>query len=63
MTQEIATSSSGVLFSAAAKPMDNWEEKDYESEIQKLESEAEERIEAKIAEMMSKVAATGEATP
>ena len=38
---------------------EGWEEKDYESEIEKLEKEAEDRLEAKIAEMMSKVEVTG----
>ena len=38
---------------------EKWEEKDYESEITKLEAEAEERLDAKIAEMMSKVESVG----
>ncbi|KAL7578792.1 hypothetical protein ACA910_016015 [Epithemia clementina (nom. ined.)] len=41
------------------KEGEGWEEKDYVAEIEKLEAEAEERLEAKIAEMMSKVDATG----
>ena len=36
-----------------------WDEKDYEAELQKLEKEAEERLDAKIAEMMSKIETTG----
>eukprot|EP00522_Entomoneis_paludosa_P018964 CAMPEP_0172446686 /NCGR_PEP_ID=MMETSP1065-20121228/6240_1 /TAXON_ID=265537 /ORGANISM="Amphiprora paludosa, Strain CCMP125" /LENGTH=79 /DNA_ID=CAMNT_0013197875 /DNA_START=51 /DNA_END=290 /DNA_ORIENTATION=+ len=38
---------------------EKWEEKNYETEIQKLEAEAEERLDAKIAEMMSKVDTVG----
>mmetsp|Transcript_21909 Transcript_21909/g.60921 ORF Transcript_21909/g.60921 Transcript_21909/m.60921 type:complete len:82 (+) Transcript_21909:82-327(+) len=38
---------------------EKWEEKNYETEIQKLEAEAEERLDAKIAEMMSKVETVG----
>jgi hypothetical protein len=45
---------------AWAPPADaKWEEKDFEGEIKKLEKEAEERLEAKIAEMMSKIDNTG----
>jgi hypothetical protein len=36
-----------------------WEEKNYEVELKKLEQEAEERLDAKIAEMMSKIETTG----
>ena len=36
-----------------------WEEKDFESDLKKLEKEAEERLDAKISEMMSKVESTG----
>lgn len=43
-----------------APPADaKWEEKDYESELKKLEAEAEERLDAKVAEMMSKIETTG----
>ena len=38
---------------------EKWEEKDFEKEISKLEKEAEERMEAKISEMMSKIETTG----
>ena len=38
---------------------EKWEEKDYEAEIAKMEKEAEERLDAKIAEMMAKVETTG----
>jgi hypothetical protein len=36
-----------------------WEEKDYEGEIKKLEKEAEERFDAKVAELVSKLEVTG----
>lgn len=36
-----------------------WEEKDYEAELSKLEKEAEDRLDAKIAELMTKVETTG----
>lgn len=36
-----------------------WEEKDFESELKKLEKEAEERLDAKIADMMAKIETTG----
>ena len=36
-----------------------WEQKDYESELKKLEKEAEDRLDAKIADMMSKIETTG----
>lgn len=36
-----------------------WEDKDYEGEIKKLEKEAEDRLEAKIAEMAAKLETTG----
>jgi hypothetical protein len=36
-----------------------WEDKDFASELQKLEKEAEERLEAKAAELMSKIESTG----
>lgn len=46
--------------SAEWAPSDGkWEEKDYESELKKLEKEAEERLDAKIAEMMAKIETTG----
>jgi hypothetical protein len=45
---------------AWAPPADaKWEEKNFEGEIQKLEQEASERMDAKIAEMMSKIDKTG----
>ena len=34
-------------------------DKDYEKELAKLEKEAEERLDAKIAEMMAKIETTG----
>lgn len=44
-----------------APPADaKWEEKDFEGEIQKLEQEADDRMDAKIAEMMSKIDNTGQ---
>lgn len=47
--------------SAEWKPADGkWEEKDFEGEIKKLEKEAEERLDAKIKELMSKVETTGQ---
>jgi hypothetical protein len=43
-----------------APPADGkWEDKDYESELKKLEKEAEERLDAKISEMMAKIETTG----
>lgn len=36
-----------------------WEEKDYSTELVKLEKEAEQRLDAKIAEMMGKIDTTG----
>ena len=49
-----------VALSAEWAPADGkWEEKDYESELKKLEKEAEERLDAKIAEMMAKIETTG----
>lgn len=43
-----------------APPTDaKWEEKDFEGELKKLEKEAEERLDAKVAEMMSNIEATG----
>jgi RecB family endonuclease NucS len=36
-----------------------WEEKDYELELKKLEKEAEERLDKKIDELMSKIETTG----
>jgi hypothetical protein len=45
---------------AWAPPADStWEEKDFEGEIKKLEKEAEERLDAKIAEMMTKIDSVG----
>lgn len=37
-----------------------WEEKDFESEIKKLESEAEDRLDAKIKELEGNVATVGQ---
>lgn len=52
--------SRAVALSAEWNPQDGkWEEKDYEAELKKLEKEAEERMDAKIAELMSKVETTG----
>ncbi|CAB9516642.1 expressed unknown protein [Seminavis robusta] len=46
--------------SAEWKPADGkWEETDFESELKKLEKEAEERLDSKISDMMSKVETTG----
>lgn len=45
---------------AWAPPADaKWEEKDYSTELVKLEKEAEQRLDAKIAEMMGKIDTTG----
>jgi len=42
------------------KPADGkWEEKNFEADLKKLEKEAEDRLDAKIAELASKVATTG----
>ena len=49
-----------VAVAAEWKPADgDWKEQDFESEIKKLEAEAEERLDAKISEMMSKIETTG----
>lgn len=45
--------------SAEWKPDGQWKETDYEGELKKLEKEAEERMDAKIDELKSKIAATG----
>eukprot|EP00594_Rhizosolenia_setigera_P004049 CAMPEP_0178952508 /NCGR_PEP_ID=MMETSP0789-20121207/7874_1 /TAXON_ID=3005 /ORGANISM="Rhizosolenia setigera, Strain CCMP 1694" /LENGTH=81 /DNA_ID=CAMNT_0020633607 /DNA_START=79 /DNA_END=324 /DNA_ORIENTATION=- len=37
-----------------------WEEKDFESEIKKLESEAEDRLDAKIKELEGNIATVGQ---
>ena len=44
---------------AEAAGMAGWKETDYEAELKKLEKEAEERLDAKIEEMMTKIEATG----
>ena len=41
------------------KEGDKWDETDFEAEIKKLEAEAEERLDEKIAEMMGKIETTG----
>jgi len=38
---------------------EEWKETNYEMEIQKLEKEAEERLDAKVSEMMGKIETTG----
>lgn len=38
---------------------EKWVEKDFTAELQKLEKEAEERLESKIAEMMGNIEKTG----
>jgi hypothetical protein len=40
-------------------PPTEWVDKDYEAELAKLEKEAEERLEAKVKDMMSKIETTG----
>lgn len=46
--------------SAEWAPKDGeWKEKDFEAEIKKLEKEAEERLDAKIADMKAKIESTG----
>ena len=40
-------------------PAGDWVEKDYTKELEKLEKEAEERLETKIAEMMTNIEKTG----
>ena len=42
-----------------APPSGEWVEKDYTAELKKLEKEAEERLDAKIAELMGKIETTG----
>jgi hypothetical protein len=43
----------------APKDASAWKETDYEAELKKLEKEAEDRLDAKIEEMMTKIEATG----
>jgi hypothetical protein len=45
--------------SLSAENLPGWEESDFEGEIKKLETEAEQRLDAKVAEMKSKIEATG----
>ena len=45
----------GVTVSLKAEP----EEKDWEAEFKKMEKEAEERLDAKVAEMMANIEKTG----
>lgn len=42
------------------KPDGQWKETDFEAEIKKLEKEAEERLDDKIAELTSNIASAGE---
>lgn len=51
--------STSLAAEAEWKPEADWKETDYEGELKQLEKEAEERLDAKIAEMMSKIEATG----
>jgi len=44
---------------SSAPTGEQWKETDYEAELTKLEKEAEERMDAKISEMMSKIETTG----
>lgn len=41
------------------KPEGKWDERDFEGELKKLEKEAEESLDKKISELMSKVETTG----
>jgi len=41
-------------------PPSEWKEQDFEADLKKLEKEAEERMEGKIAEMMAKIDTTGQ---
>jgi len=43
----------------AWSPPADWKEQDFEAELTKLEKEADERMEAKVAELMSKIETTG----
>lgn len=38
----------------------DWKEQDFESEMKKLEKEAEDRLDGKVAELMSKIETTGQ---
>jgi hypothetical protein len=38
---------------------EKWVDRDFEAELKKVEKEAEERLDAKIAEMMAKIEGTG----
>jgi hypothetical protein len=44
------------------KEGEKWEEKDFEAQIKKLEKEAEERLDAKIEEMMRGVESVGKSS-
>jgi uncharacterized protein YlxW (UPF0749 family) len=59
LTNRFAVRSSALQAEWSPKDGSKWEEKDYETELKKLEQEAEQRLDAKIAEMMSKIEATG----
>jgi hypothetical protein len=57
-----ASSSSATAVRAEAwspKGGEAWKDADYETELKKLEKEAEERLDAKIEEMMAKIETTG----
>jgi hypothetical protein len=41
--------------------MENWKETNFEGDIEKLKKEAEERLDSKIAELMSNIEKTGNA--
>jgi hypothetical protein len=53
--------SASISVAAEWKPSEGekWEEKDFEGELKKLEKEAEDRLDAKIAEMMTNIDTVG----
>jgi hypothetical protein len=57
----VHSSASALGAEAAWSPKDAsaWKETDYEAELVKLEKEAEDRLDAKIEEMMTKIETTG----
>jgi hypothetical protein len=56
-----SASASALSAEASWSPKDAsaWKETDYEAELVKLEKEAEDRLDAKIEEMMTKIETTG----
>jgi hypothetical protein len=60
-TSRFGVRSASISVAAEWKPSEGekWEEKDFEGELKKLEKEAEDRLDAKIAEMMTNIDTVG----